>query len=78
MVKSLEAVTASANFTINCRKTKTLSLKRNAKGLVQVGSEQIGAVDKFTYLGSEIEIYFYFVSCWTHCESKRWPKTEDI
>ena len=53
MVKSLEAVTASANFTINCRKTKTLSLTRN--GNLLVGGEHIEAVDKFTYLGSEID-----------------------
>ena len=50
----LEVVAASASLTINCRKTKTLSLTRNANGLVQVGGEQIEALDKFTYLGSEI------------------------
>ena len=42
MVKSLEVV--------------TLSLTRNANGLVQVGGEQIDAVDKFTHLGSEIDV----------------------
>ena len=55
MVKSLEVVADSASLTINCRKTKTLSLTRNANGLVQVGGEQIEAVDRFTYLGSEID-----------------------
>ena len=30
-------------------------MTRNANGLVQVGGEQIEAVDKFTYLGSEID-----------------------
>ena len=42
-------LSASASLTINCRKTKILSLTRNANGLVQVGGEQIEAVDKFTY-----------------------------
>ena len=54
MLKSLEVVAASASPTINCRKTKTLSLTGNANGLVQVGAEQIEAVDQFTYFGSEI------------------------
>ena len=45
MVKSLEVVAASASLTINCRKTKTLSLTRNENGLVQVAGEQIEAVD---------------------------------
>ena len=45
---------ASASLTINCRKTKILSWTRNVNGLVQAGGEQIEAVDKFTYLGSEI------------------------
>ena len=40
MDKSLEVVAASASLTT---------------GLVQVGVEQIEAVDKFTYLGSEID-----------------------
>ena len=48
---SLEVVAACASLTTNCRKTKTLSLTRNAKGLVQVGGEQMEAIDK--YLGSE-------------------------
>ena len=48
MVQSLEVVATSAGLTINCRKTKDLSLMRNANGLVQVGGEQIEAVDKFT------------------------------
>ena len=30
-------------------------MTRNANGLVQVGDEQIEAVDKFTYFGSEID-----------------------
>ena len=55
MVKSLEVVAASASLAIHCRKTKILSLTRNPNGLVQVGGEQIKAVDKFTYLGSEID-----------------------
>ena len=53
MVKSL-VVAASASLTINCRETKILSLTRNANGIVQVGGERIEAVDKFTYVGSEI------------------------
>ena len=48
MIKSLEVVAASASLTINCRKTKILSLTRNANGLVQVGGEQIEAIDRFT------------------------------
>ena len=36
---------SSASLTSNCRKSKTLSLTRNANGLV--GGEQIEAVDKF-------------------------------
>ena len=55
MVKSREVVTASVSLTINFRKTKTLSLTRNINVLVQVGGEQIEAVDEFTYLGSEID-----------------------
>ena len=55
MVKSLEVVADSASLTINCRKTKILSLTRNANRLVQVGGEQIEVVEKFTYLGSEID-----------------------
>ena len=51
MVESLEVVVASASLTINCRKTKTLRLTRNANGLVQVGAEQMEAVNKFAYLG---------------------------
>ena len=54
-VKSLEVVAASDSRTMNCHKTKTLSFTRNANGLVQVGCEQIEAVDKFTQLGSEID-----------------------
>ena len=53
MVKTLEVVTASASLTINCRKTKSLRLTRNANGLLEVGGEQIEAVDKFMYLGSD-------------------------
>ena len=53
MVESLEVVVASASLTINCRKTKTLRLTRNANGLVQVVSRE--AIDKFTYLCSEVE-----------------------
>ena len=30
-------------------------MTRNANGLVQVGGEQIEAIDKFTYLGSEVD-----------------------
>ena len=52
MIKSLEVVAASASLRINCRKTKILSLTRNATGLVQVGGEQIEAVEKFTYIAS--------------------------
>ena len=55
MVKSLELVAASASLTMNWRKTETLSLTRNANGLVRVGGEQIEAVDKCMYLGSEID-----------------------
>ena len=55
MVKSLEVVAASDSLTINCRKTKILSLTRNPNAPVQVGGEQIEAVDKFTHLGSEID-----------------------
>ena len=55
MVKSLEVVAAYASLTINGRKAKTLSLTRNANGLVQVGGGQIETVDKFTYLRSEID-----------------------
>ena len=46
---------SSDSLTINCRKAKTLSLTRNTNGPVQVGGEQIEAVDKFTYLGREID-----------------------
>ena len=55
LVRSLQIVAASAGLTMNCSKTKTLSLTQNANGLVQEGAEQIEAVDKFTYLGSEID-----------------------
>ena len=55
LVKSLEVVAAPTSLIINCRKTKILSLTRNANGLVQVGGEQIETVDIFTYLGSEIK-----------------------
>ena len=41
MVKSLEIVVASASVTINCRKTKTLTLTRNTQVLVQVGGEHV-------------------------------------
>ena len=41
IVKSIEVGAASAILTINCRKTKTLRLTRNANGLVQVGDEQM-------------------------------------
>ena len=58
MVKSVEVLAASASFTINCRKNKTVSLTRNAKRLVQVGGEQIVAVDKFMFLGSEIDALY--------------------
>ena len=54
--ESLEVVAASASLTINCRKTKTLSLTWNANGLVQVAGEQTAAVDKFTYLGTDLDI----------------------
>ena len=51
----MRTISASASLKINCRKTITQSLKRNANGLVQVGDDQIEAVDKFTCLGSEID-----------------------
>ena len=91
MVKSLEVVAASASLTIN-RKTKIVSLARNENGLVQVGGEQIEAVDKFTYLGSEIDAsggtdldienrikkarFASFCLLLMQCESEHWPKTE--
>ena len=53
---SFEVVAASTSLTNNCRKTKILRLTRNANGLVQVGGEQLEAVDKFKYLGSEIDV----------------------
>ena len=82
---SLLVVAASA---INCRKSKTLSLTRNANGL-QVGGEQIEAVDKFTYLGSDIDAsgstdlnienkIKKSQICLAQCESEHWPKTEAI
>ena len=51
----LSAMVKSSRLTINCRKNKSLRLTRLENGLVQVGGEQIEAVDKLTYLGSEID-----------------------
>ena len=90
---SFEVVAASTSLTNNCRKTKILRLTRNANGLVQVGGEQIEAVDKF--LDSEIDANggtdldirsrikkasssFGVFSYLTQCGSDHWPKTEAI
>ena len=94
MVKSREVVTASVSLTINFRKTKTLSLTRNINVLVQVGGEQIEAVDKFMYLGSKIYASggtdsdienriknarsAFGILCPVWRESEHWPKTEAI